>query len=78
LCARLEHWFNHFVAEGAATVATAWKQHARFFGGRVRVVAGRDVIEGVAEDLDEDGALRLRLDDGRSSRVIAGEVTPIT
>jgi BirA family biotin operon repressor/biotin-[acetyl-CoA-carboxylase] ligase len=78
LCARLEHWFNQFVAEGAATVATAWKQHARFFGGRVRVVAGRDVIEGVAEDLDDDGALRLRLDDGRNSRIIAGEVTPIT
>jgi BirA family biotin operon repressor/biotin-[acetyl-CoA-carboxylase] ligase len=77
LCARLEHWFNQFIGDGAAGVAAAWKQHARLFGGRVRVVAGRDQVEGVAEDLDDDGALKLRLDDGRVIRVIAGEVTPV-
>ena len=80
LCARLEHWVDRFVAEGPPVVAAAWKQHARIFddgGRRVRVTAGRDVIEGVAEDLDDDGALRLRLDDGRTTRIIAGEVTPL-
>jgi BirA family biotin operon repressor/biotin-[acetyl-CoA-carboxylase] ligase len=77
LSARLEHWFDHFVSDGSAAVVTAWKQHARFFGRRVRVTAGRDVLEGVADDLDDDGALRLRLDDGRLTRVIAGEVTPL-
>jgi BirA family biotin operon repressor/biotin-[acetyl-CoA-carboxylase] ligase len=74
LCGRLEHWFNQFVAEGSAPVVAAWKQHARFFGRRVVVTAGRDRIEGVAEDLEDDGALRLRLDDGRTTRVVAGEV----
>jgi BirA family transcriptional regulator, biotin operon repressor / biotin---[acetyl-CoA-carboxylase] ligase len=74
LCARLENWVNHFVADGAAPVVAAWKQHARFFGKRVQVTAGRDRIEGVAEDLEDDGALRLRLDDGRAYRVVAGEV----
>lgn len=76
LCARLEYWVDRFVAEGAPAIAVAWKQHARFFGTRVRVTAGRDVVEGVAEDLDDDGALRLRLDDGRATRIVAGEVTP--
>jgi len=76
LCARLEHWVELFVADGAAAVVAAWKQHARFFGTRVRVTAGRDRVEGVAEDLEDDGALRLRLDDGRTFRVVAGEVTP--
>lgn len=75
LCARLEHWYDAFVADGAAAVAAAWKQHARFFGKRVTVTAGRDRIEGIAEDLEDDGALRLRLDDGRTTRVVAGEVT---
>jgi len=74
LCARLEHWHDRFVADGAAPVAAAWRQHARFFGKRVQVTAGRDRMEGVAEDLDEDGALRLRLDDGRTLRVVAGEL----
>ena len=75
LCARLENWFNQFVTDGAAPVVAAWKQHARFFGRRVQVTAGRDRLEGIAEDLEDDGALRLRLDDGRATRVVAGEVT---
>jgi BirA family biotin operon repressor/biotin-[acetyl-CoA-carboxylase] ligase len=74
LCARLEHWHDRFVADGAAPVVAAWRQHARFFGKRVQVTAGRDRMEGVAEDLDEDGALRLQLDDGRVVRVVAGEI----
>jgi BirA family biotin operon repressor/biotin-[acetyl-CoA-carboxylase] ligase len=74
LCARLEHWFNQFVSDGAAAVVAAWKQYARFFGRHVRITAGRDRLDGVAEDLDDDGALRLRLADGRVTRVIAGEV----
>jgi BirA family biotin operon repressor/biotin-[acetyl-CoA-carboxylase] ligase len=74
LCARLEYWFDRFIADGAPAIVAAWKQHARCFGRRVRVTAGRDVIEGVAEDLDDDGALRLRADDGRVVRIVAGEV----
>ncbi len=75
LCARLEHWVDTFVADGALPVVAAWKQHARFFGKRVQVTAGRERVEGVAEELEDDGALRLRLDDGRSYRVVAGEVS---
>jgi len=75
LCARLEHWYDRFVADGAAPVVAAWKQHARFLGRRVQVSAGRERMEGVAEDLDDDGALKLRLDDGRTLRVVAGELT---
>ena len=32
---------------------TAWKEHARFFGKRVKVTAGRDQFDGIAEDLDK-------------------------
>jgi BirA family transcriptional regulator, biotin operon repressor / biotin---[acetyl-CoA-carboxylase] ligase len=74
LCARLEHQVDRFVADGSAGVVAAWKQHARFFGRRVSVTAGRDRMEGIAEDLDDDGALRLRLDDGRVQRIVAGEL----
>lgn len=75
LCARLEHWFDQFVGDGPAAVVAAWKQHARFFGRRVHVSSGRDQLDGVAEDLEDDGALRLRLDDGRAARVVAGEIS---
>jgi BirA family biotin operon repressor/biotin-[acetyl-CoA-carboxylase] ligase len=75
LCARLEHWADRFVADGAAAVVAAWRQHARFLGSRVSVAAGRERLQGIAEDLEDDGALRLRLDDGRAIRVVAGELT---
>jgi BirA family biotin operon repressor/biotin-[acetyl-CoA-carboxylase] ligase len=43
-------------------------------GRRVRVHVTSGVYEGVAEDVDEDGALILRLPDGGRLRVVAGEV----
>jgi BirA family biotin operon repressor/biotin-[acetyl-CoA-carboxylase] ligase len=75
LCARLEAWHDRFVDGGAAVVAAGWRRFARFFGRRVTVTSGRDVISGVAEDLEDDGALRLRDDSGAAVRVIAGEIS---
>lgn len=76
LCARLEHWYQRFVDGGAPVVAAGWRRRAAFLGARVRVTAGRDALTGVAEALDDEGALLLRLDDGRLERVIAGELGP--
>jgi BirA family biotin operon repressor/biotin-[acetyl-CoA-carboxylase] ligase len=52
----------------------AWKTFAGFFGRRLRVASGRELVEGVAEDLEPDGALRLRTDGGAVVRVVAGEI----
>ena len=73
LCERLEVWHDRFVSGGVAEVLSAWKSFAPFFGQRIEVVSGRDRLSGVAEDLDEDGALRLRTSSGMA-RVMAGEV----
>jgi biotin-(acetyl-CoA carboxylase) ligase len=40
-------------------------------GARVRTADGR---EGVAEDVDESGALIVRVEDGSRLRVTAGEI----
>ena len=49
-----------------------------FLLGRwVRFRAGSDIIEGLAEQLDENGHLLLRAADGSLGRVMAGEVTLI-
>jgi BirA family transcriptional regulator, biotin operon repressor / biotin---[acetyl-CoA-carboxylase] ligase len=75
LCERLEVWIDRFVAEGPPAVTDAWVRFAPFFGGRVTVTAAAGPLAGIAEGLDPDGALRLRTDDGRTVRVIAGELT---
>jgi BirA family biotin operon repressor/biotin-[acetyl-CoA-carboxylase] ligase len=74
LCQRLEAWHDRFVVEGAAPVVRAWKAHALPFGKRVTVSSGAQRLSGVATDLDEDGALLLRLDDGRVERITAGDL----
>jgi BirA family biotin operon repressor/biotin-[acetyl-CoA-carboxylase] ligase len=73
LCERLEHWHDRFVQDGPAQVVEAWRGFARFFGTRIRVAAANGTLEGIAEDLDEDGALRLR-DGDAIHRVVAGEM----
>lgn len=45
-------------------------------GGRVRVVSGEDVFEGVATDIDDGGALRVDTGDGVRT-VRAGDVTRV-
>ena len=70
LCERLEHWYDRFISDGPSAVSQGWRRFAAFFGRRVRAGA----LEGVAESLDDDGALVLRLDDGQARRITSGEV----
>ncbi len=53
----------------------AWRQHLATLGQRVRVGTPDEVIVGLAEDVDEDGALLVRTKGGIVRRVFAGDVT---
>jgi BirA family biotin operon repressor/biotin-[acetyl-CoA-carboxylase] ligase len=79
--AALEPLYERFAAQGPASAAAAWQEHAPL-GARWRVAApggsdssGHSSIEGVALGVDADGALRLRDDAGRVHRVLSGEIT---
>lgn len=74
LAAALERWHDRYVGEGIAPIVTAWKGYAALLGRPVRVASGAERIEGIAEDLDGDGTLLVRLPDGRVHRVLAGEI----
>ena len=52
-----------------------WSARLVTLGHRVRVVTSEGVLAGVAEAVDEDGALLLRTDDGALRRLLAGDVT---
>lgn len=69
LLAILERWIDRHAEEGFAPVRARWLQLASTLGKRVR--AGG--VEGVAEDLDERGALLVRSEGGLVS-VHAGDV----
>jgi BirA family biotin operon repressor/biotin-[acetyl-CoA-carboxylase] ligase len=70
----LEDWLDRHAEEGFAPIRAAWRERNVTLGRRVLVQAdGRD-IEGVAEDLDDQGALLVR-DGAGLQRILAGDVT---
>ena len=60
--------------EGDA-VFRAWRSRLETLGRRVRATLGERVEEGVAEDVDAEGNLLVRRDDGSLAVVEAGDVT---
>jgi BirA family transcriptional regulator, biotin operon repressor / biotin---[acetyl-CoA-carboxylase] ligase len=52
----------------------AWAEALTTLGQRVVVEQGEERLEGVAEDVEANGALLLRLADGRQRSILAGDV----
>lgn len=67
---RLAQWD----AQGFPAVVTAWMRRAEGLGLPCVARLPGETLEGTAEGLDEDGALRLRLASGEIRRVTAGDV----
>ncbi len=69
----VEHYYLRLRA--GEDLRTEWAARLATLHQRVRAQDGSQVEEGIAEDVDEDGALLLRRADGSLVRLIAGEVT---
>jgi BirA family biotin operon repressor/biotin-[acetyl-CoA-carboxylase] ligase len=74
LAAAFERWRGVWEAAGFAPIAEAWTARAHGLGQPCSARLPTETIEGVAEGLDFDGALRLRLPDGTLRRITAGDV----
>jgi BirA family biotin operon repressor/biotin-[acetyl-CoA-carboxylase] ligase len=74
LAAAFERWREVWEAEGFAPIAAAWTQRAHGLGEACEARLGSRTLAGVAEGLEPDGALRLRLDGGAVERITAGDV----
>jgi len=60
--------------DGFAPVHAAWTERADGLGRPAVARLGHETVHGVAEALEPDGALRLRLPDGGVRRITAGDV----
>ncbi len=70
-----EHWYGVWLKQGFAPILAGWRELSVSLRCPVRIVTPGDSWHGWAEDVDEDGALLLRLPDGEIKRVISGEVS---
>jgi BirA family biotin operon repressor/biotin-[acetyl-CoA-carboxylase] ligase len=62
-------------AQRSDTTFRAWRSRLETLGRRVRATLGERIEEGVAEDVDAQGSLLIRRDDGSLVTVEAGDVT---
>lgn len=74
LSAAFERWRAAWAREGFAPIAAAWTERALGLGEPCVARLPNATMSGVAEGLDLDGALKLRLDDGSLARITAGDV----
>ena len=65
---------SRWASEGFAPFRDAWTQGAGGMGQPCLVRLDRETLEGIAENLDHDGALLLRLSDRSLRRITAGDV----
>jgi BirA family biotin operon repressor/biotin-[acetyl-CoA-carboxylase] ligase len=73
LLEELESNYTLFNEKGFSQLREEWKKFAGTLGRRVRIITQDKIIEGEAVDIDGDGALLVRLDDGSVEKVISGD-----
>lgn len=71
----LEKIYDLYNLKGFTPILEKWKKYANFLGHKVEVTDGREKIKGLALDVDDEGALVLRLEDGKTRRVFVGDVS---
>ncbi|MBM4278586.1 MAG: biotin--[acetyl-CoA-carboxylase] ligase [Deltaproteobacteria bacterium] len=74
LLQQLEEWYAIYLKEGGDVILNAWREQARIKGKPVKVTSFGETISGIAVDIDSDGALILRMENGKRKRVVAGDV----
>lgn len=71
---KLDENYELFKKEGFSPIKKEWRNLSATLGRRVRVTCMHESIEGEAVDIDSDGALKIRLDNGFYERVLAGDL----
>ena len=70
-----QRWLGRWRSEGISSVRARWLSAAHPVGTALRAATGHgSVTEGLFDGLDEAGALRLRLADGSTHVIHAGDV----
>ncbi|MEM3618059.1 MAG: biotin--[acetyl-CoA-carboxylase] ligase [Candidatus Bathyarchaeia archaeon] len=75
LLEKMDNFYQIFLKEGFTPILNRWKGFASFLGCRVEVYSDGEKFEGIASDVDGDGALILRLENGSVKRVFVGDLS---
>ena len=66
--------FEHTIDDAnLVNVVSQWKRYTQTLNRQVKIVTTREVAQGLAVDVDDDGALILKMPDGSLKRIIYGD-----
>lgn len=71
----MEELYEKVLVEGFKPVLEEWKQYSCTLGQEVKVIAPDKTYLGTAIDIDEEGLLMVRKEDGVIEKVVAGDVS---
>ncbi len=71
----LENYYEALKRQGADAICRLWEERANIRGIPMEIVQMDKVYRGVSEGIGRDGALLLREENGRVTKVIAGDVS---
>ena len=75
LLKEFEGVYKKFTRMEFSSILNDWKKFSDTLGNLVRVHIGDEIIDGRAVDLDQNGALVIRKEDGSLKTIIAGDCT---
>ncbi len=71
----MNRWHDILAKEGKRPLIEEWKRRLTTLGRKVRVFVGSESLTGIAEDVDGEGLLILRLPSGAARKISSGDVT---
>ena len=77
LLGHLDRLYSLYYEQGFPAVLEHWQRYFELTGRDVEVDCQEYLLRGRVLGLDEDGALLLRLPDGKQHRVLSGDVRPL-
>jgi len=75
LIQKLEMIYSLFLAKGFLPILGRWKKCAAFLGQKIVVTNSAEKLVGLAVNIDEEGMLFLKTEDGTIHKVLVGDVS---
>ena len=71
----IDYWYRMLKGGGGKVLTYEWQKLISTVGKKVTVTVGNETLAGVAESIDDEGMLVLRLPSGIERRLSAGDLT---
>jgi len=75
LLREFEYWYGILTTEGKKPLLHAWRKASSTLGRKVRIAIGNKTISGIADDIDDNGMLVIRMQSGECRNISAGDIT---